>query len=234
LFGLVQRGRRKAVEGELVAAWGGNEIRYTGFQLDMADMDVWLEVLHRVRVFPLGREVRFTAREFLRAIGRRAGGTAVEWLRSSLVRMQACGVSIRAGDREYNGPLISEFFVDRDSGRFVVRVNPLIADLFDVAFVKMSLEKRLALPRGLHRKLHEMIVSHRATEEAPQRIGMRQLQSLCRSDSTRLCDFRKDVRRAMNEIQKQGIVVRWNITAGDALEFVRPRPSTAQARHSSL
>jgi len=222
LFGLVQRGKRKAVENHLLVAWGSNEILYTGFLLDQTDMDVWLEVMHRVRMYPLGREVRFTAREFLKSIGRKPSGQAITWLRSSLVRMQACGVSIRGGDQEYTGPLIFEFFVDRESGRFVVRVNPLIADLFDKSFVKMSVEKRLALPQGLPRKLYEMVTSHKATEQAPQRIGMRQLQSLCRSENTRLCGFRRDVRRAMEELQKQGIVVRWCITSGDALEFVRP------------
>ena len=44
LFGVVQRGRRKALEGEILATWEGVIIRYIGWRLDQADLDVWLGV----------------------------------------------------------------------------------------------------------------------------------------------------------------------------------------------
>ena len=40
LFGVVQRGRRKALEREILATWEGVTLRYTGWRLDQADLDV--------------------------------------------------------------------------------------------------------------------------------------------------------------------------------------------------
>lgn len=223
LFGVVKRGSRTAVENQVLAAWTGNEIRYTGFRLDQSDLDCWLQVLHLARQFPLGRDVRFTARGFLRAIGRRGGGKDQAWLQRSLVRMQACGVFIRSAHGQgYQGSLIQNFFVDEESGRYVVRVDPLLATLFDEAFVKLSLERRLLLGSDLARWLQGYVQSHKATESHPHRIGLVQLQDKCGSETARLRKFRESLRGAMADLQQQGIVANWGITDGDALEFVRP------------
>ena len=224
LFGVIKRGKRKAVEKELLASWAGSEIRYTGFRLDQADLDCWLEAVHLARQYPLGRDVRFTARGFLRAMGRKgSGGKDLQWLDGSLNRMVACAVTIRfANGQEYTGSLISEFFVDRNSGRYVVRINPLIAPLFDEAFVKLSVATRHRLTTDLARWLQGYIQSHKATEAHPHRIGLQQLKTLSGSTRAHLRNLRLDVRRAMENLEAHGVVAQWRITDGDALEFVRP------------
>jgi hypothetical protein len=234
LFGVIKRGSRRAVEKEILASWPGVEIRYTGFRLDQADLDCWLQVLHLARLYPLGQEVRFTARGFLRSIGRNGGGKDHAWLDGSLNRMVACAVAVRsAGGQEYTGSLISDFFVDRESGRFVVRVNPLLADIFDSAYVKLTLETRLALPQGLPRFLQAYVQSHKATPAHPHRIRLDALKTLCGSQVAQLKHFRAEVRRAMEELQRAGVVASWCITKGDALEFVRPGPTQTAAQCSS-
>ena len=222
LFGVIRRGARRAVEQETLASWAGTEIRYTGFRLDQADLDCWLQVLHLARKFPLGQDVRFTARGFLRDIGRKGDGNTLRWLRRSLGRMQACGVCIRTPDgREYQGPLISEFFVHEESGRYVVRINPLVAQLFDEAFVKVSKERRGLLRSSLARWLQGYVQSQRASNESPHRIGLARLQALCGSAAQHR-EFRRLLRNAMNELHQHGVISRWRITDADALEFVRP------------
>lgn len=223
LFGIIRRGRRAAVENQLLASWAGSEIRYTGFRLNQSDLDCWLEVMHLARRSPLGREVRFTASGFLRAIGRKGlGGKDRQWLDRSLTRMTACAVTIRlASGQEYTGPLISEFFVDRSSGRYVVRINPFIAPIFDEAFVKLSVATRQSLFSDFARWLQGYVQSHRATEDHPHRISLVRLQELMGSEAS-LKKFRWSVRRAMEELQRIGLIASWRITKGDALEFVRP------------
>lgn len=221
LFGIVKRGSRAAVEDQLLASWVRTEIRYTGFRLDQADLDCWLQVLHLAQQFPLGKDVRFTARGFLKAIGRKGDGNSHRWLRRSLGRMVACGVSIRNEGREYVGSLIQDFFVDEDSGRYVVRTNPLIASLFDDAFVKLSMKQRLLLGADLARWLQGYVQSHRASEAHPHRIGLERLKELCGSQSE-LREFRRKLKRSMAELVRGEIVKSWRITDGDALEFARP------------
>lgn len=227
LFGVIKRGGRKAVENQLLAAWAGHEIRYTGFRLDQADLDCWLQVLHLARQSHLGQDIRFAARSFLRTIGRSVGGKDRVWLDRSLSRMQACGVRITTPqDQSYQGPLIADYFQDEKAGLFVVRINPLVSGLFDESFVKLSLAKRLALPPGLSRYMQGYIQSHRATEAAPHRVGVCRLRDLCGSETKALRSFRQKLRVSMEDQLEHEIVSRWHITKGDALEFVRPAAST--------
>lgn len=222
LFGVVRPGSRKAVERELLAAWSGVELRYSGFQLDQADLDAWLQALHLAREHQLGKDVRFQARSFLRAIGRPGDGNSHRWLRRSLERMVACAVAIKMpGGQEYVGSLINDFFLDKASGRYVLRINPLIAQMFDDAFVKLSMEQRKALGTSLARWLQGYIQSHKATESKPHRIGLARIQELCGSSTKRLRRFRETLRGSMAELEGQGLVTAWRITEGDALEFVR-------------
>lgn len=223
LFGVIKRGKRVALDNELLASWAGSEIRYTGFRLDQADLDCWLEAMHLARKYPLGRDVRFTSRGFLRAMGRKgSGGKDQKWLDGAFRRMVACAVLFRfANGQEYAGSLVSEFFVDRDSGRYVLNINPLIASLFEEEFVKLSTEKRSLLKSDLARWLQGYVQSHRATEAQPHRIGLARLQALCGSTAQRR-EFRRLLKKAMNELQQQELISRWRITDRDALEFVRP------------
>ena len=47
LFGLFRRGdERKAYDDELIASYGGTEIKYTGLTLNQQDLDTWMEVIH--------------------------------------------------------------------------------------------------------------------------------------------------------------------------------------------
>ena len=223
LFGVVKRGSRKAVENQLLASWKGTEFRYSGFCLDQADLDCWLQVLHIARSYPLGDDARFTGRGFLRDINRPGDGNSHRWLRRSIGRMQACGVNIRLPSGvEYQGPLVADFFHDEVSGRYVVRINPLIAQLFDAAFVKLGMTTRLQLTQGLSRWLHAYVQSHRATETRPHRISINRLKDLCGTASP-LKKFRFNLRTAMAELHSHGAVLSWRITDNDALEFVRPQ-----------
>lgn len=45
LFGVIKRGRRRAVKGEIVAAVKGLNIRYTGWRLDQGDFDVLVQAV---------------------------------------------------------------------------------------------------------------------------------------------------------------------------------------------
>jgi hypothetical protein len=67
LFGIVKRGTRRFVDREVLASWGNDSITFTGSQLDQADFDLWLEILHQSRE-QLGQPVYFTFKGILKAI----------------------------------------------------------------------------------------------------------------------------------------------------------------------
>jgi len=223
LFGVVQRGRRKALEGEILATWEGVIIRYTGWRLDQADLDVWLATLHLAREHNLGTRVSVTINEMLRTIGRPTDGRSHEWFKSAIRRLTACAVEITRQQRTYWGSLIEKGCRDEETGEFVIVLNPELAVLFeDDDFTRLEWEIRLDLGMDLAKWLHGYIASHRATAQNPHRIGLERLRALCGSDYERLRDFRDDVRKAMAQLQTAGVVTAWRITPGDALEVVRP------------
>ena len=107
MFGAIQgKGRRYLLRKELIATQDGVTIRYTGGQLDQADLDVWEQVLHLARTQALGTKCYFTAHGFLKALGRSTGKQNHVWLGESLARLGATWVEISDGRRTYFGSLI--------------------------------------------------------------------------------------------------------------------------------
>ena len=85
LFAAVQGKGRIAMERELLAVQKGIEIRFTGWQLTQSDLEVWEQALHLARQHPPGTRCDFTARGFLKALGRRTQNH--EWLKGALARL---------------------------------------------------------------------------------------------------------------------------------------------------
>src|SRR5436305_6064793 len=55
LFAAIQGKGRAFLKQHLIVAYDGNQIKYTGEQLDQSDLDVWEYVLHLARQHPLGK-----------------------------------------------------------------------------------------------------------------------------------------------------------------------------------
>ena len=107
LFAAIQgKGRQYMLRKELVSTQDGVTIRYTGAQLDQADLDVWEQALHLARTQALGTECYFTAHGFLKALGRATGKQNHEWLKAAFARLAATAVEITSGRRTYFGSLI--------------------------------------------------------------------------------------------------------------------------------
>ncbi len=228
LFGVVQRGRRKALEGAILATWEGVTLRYTGWRLDQADLDVWLAALHLAREHDLGVRVRVTMNQMLRTMGRSTAGSSHEWFKGAIRRLTACAVEITAGRRTFGGSLIEGFERDEVTGEHVLYLSPGLAELFeDNAYTRMDWEVRRSLSMDLAKWLHGYIASHQATPRNPHRIGLERLCALCGSETDELWKFRQQVREAMQDLQTAGVVVAWRITPGDALEMVRPNRKRA-------
>ena len=80
LFAAIQGKNRQYMDRkQLIAAQDGVTIRYSGGQLDQADLDVWEQTLHLARTQALGTKCYFTARGFLKALTRQASGQNLEW-----------------------------------------------------------------------------------------------------------------------------------------------------------
>lgn len=222
LFGIVKKGTREYLERKELAAWGDESISFTGKQLDQADLDVWLECLHLARNTEQGEVASFEKYSFLKSINRSNGKQNWVWLESSIERMIACAVKIKTGNKEYIGSLIQEGYIDQETGRYVLLLNPKLSDLFRKSYTLQHSQKRLSLKTDLSKWLCGYIESHRATKAAPHRVKIETLKKLCGSSTKELREFRRQAQNAASKLEEAGIIKNWKYIKGnDLLEFVK-------------
>ena len=226
LFGVVQRGRRRAVKGELLASVKGINIRYTGWRLDQGDFDVLLYALHLISLAKSTQDhTRFTGKGFLRGIGRASGKTGREWLKDSFRRLTGSAVEIsfeikdQFDERSYTyaGSLVDEFYYCSDEGCYLLKINPKLARLFDAGWTQMQWKQRRLLKTDLAKWLHGFYASHRA----PYPIKVSTLKLLCGSSYGRLSDFRSKLRRALQELANINQLESWEIDKKDKVHVIK-------------
>jgi len=228
LFGVIKRGRRRAVKGEIIAAVKGLNIRYTGWRLDQGDFDVLVQALHlQTRHIERTPEyyIRFQVKSFLRSIGRQSGKSGREWLKDWFRRLTATAVVINVdvnnrfmnGKYTYTGSLVDEFYYNDQEQTYFLKINSKLAELFDAGWTQLQWQQRLRLKTNLAKWLHGFYASHRS----PYPMKVATLKHLCGSDCKRLVDYRRSIRRAMDELVNIGAIQSWKIDAKDKLHVQR-------------
>ncbi|MFH0783716.1 MAG: plasmid replication initiator TrfA, partial [Pseudomonadota bacterium] len=235
LFGVIKRGKRRAVKKETIGTFKGLTIRYTGWQLDQGDLDVLVQSLH-LHKYHLDPDsawyIRFTVKGFLRSIGRQPGKSGREWLKDSLRRLKANALEItteihRAYSSEtitYAGSLVDEFYCNEQEQSYFLKINPKLAALFNAGWTQVQWKQRLQLKADLAKWLHGFYASHRD----PFPIKVTTLKYLCGSDCNRLTDFRRNLRFAMNELIASSAIDGWEIDAEDKVHVQKPGAKIAQ------
>lgn len=222
LFSVIQRGRRKAVKGEIISAVKGLSIRYTGWRLDQGDFDVLAHALHLVSLQhqqSTDRYVQMTAKGFLRAIGRSSGKSGREWLKDCFRRLTASAMEIKldipTGYKTetftYAGSLVDEFYYNSSDHRYFLRINPKLANLFDAGWTQLQWQQRLHLKTDLAKWLHGFYASHRT----PYPLKVATLKQFCGSDCGRLSDYRGKLRSALDELVETAALTSWKIDQDD-------------------
>ena len=228
LFAAIQgKTRQYMLRKELLATQDGVRIRYTGAQLDQADLDVWEQALHLARTQALGTKCYFTAHGFLKALGRSTGKHDHDWLGDALARLSATSVEITAGRRTYFGSLIDHGVRDEETGRYVVAINPRLAAFYGRSqWTQLDWAQRQSL-RGkpLALWLHGFYVSH----AAPHALSVAYLHKLSGSQTKQLKHFKQNLVRALRDLEAGGAIRGFEIR--DDLVHVQTVPSQSQQRH---
>lgn len=226
LFGVIKRGARKSQFRVKKTSVEGIVIVYTGFQLDQADLDVWLQCLHLFRTCGLGTRIQFTARAFLKAIGRGTGNSQHAWLKDSFTRLFG-SVEIVHGAKSYSGPLLHHCARDDETGHYVMEINPAITALFGAdGWTGIELEARQALKKQqLAQWLHAFYSSH--ARPFPMRVET--LHKLCGSETKQMMHFRADLKEALAKVSA-ATQWTWLIDSADLLH-IEKIPTASQERH---
>lgn len=224
LFGVVQRGRRRHCDNELLESWKNVDLVYSGKRLNQNDLDVWLQLVHLHRGGELGKPIPLVFRGVLRDIGRNTDGRSVQWLKDTIRRLNKGHIELSTDRYVYGGHLVHDYGWDEFTGDFMVTLNPQLSAFFYYDdFTRINWETRRRFRKGYTRWLHAFISSHHAPVDDPDKIRLEKLRELSGSTISRFRDFRAKVRKSMHELQEAGVVLAWRITDRDILKYVNTR-----------
>jgi hypothetical protein len=231
LFGAIGKGKRRYMQGELVAAVDGVEIRYTGQRLDQGDLDVWESVLHAVRLQELGGQCRVTSYAFLKLMGKTDTGSNRATLQTRIERLRANALTVKQGRYSYIGGLIAGAAKDEDTQEWVIELDAKMRPLFAAdQFTQIEWAVRHALNgQPLAQWLHGFYATH----AKPFPMKVETLLSLSGSENTEPRSSRQKLRKALDALTDasatygEGFV--YDIR-GD-LVHVQKRASGPQRRH---
>lgn len=229
LFAAVQGKGRRYLEREILASQRGITIRFTGMQLDQSDLDVWEQALHLARRHSLGTRCHFTARGFLKVLGRKTSGQHHEWLKRAFARLGSSWVEITHGSRTYFGTLIEGGTRDEDTGRYVLEINRKLAALYTpTRWTAVDWEQRRRLrSKPLALWLQGFYLSH----AEPHPLSVDYLRKLSGSRTKELRYFKKNLIHALRDLETSGAIRSFEIRAD--LVHVEVVYSRSQRKHLS-
>jgi hypothetical protein len=224
LFAAVQGKDRRFINGELLTAIAGIELRFKGEQLNQEDLDVCAELFHLARLHPLGDSCHTSAHSLLKALGRHTGYSEHLQLHKSIWRLQAHGVEIKADRHSYFGSLIMEGAKDDLTRQYLIKINPKLAPLVISGWTGLdALQRRNLRGKPLALWLHAFYASH----ARPYPYKVETLRDLSGSRTANLKHFRQSLRRAFGELQATGAIASWE-SDGDDLVHVHKGPTITQ------
>ena len=228
LFAAIQGKGRQFIKKELLAVQEGIQITFTGEQLNQNDLDVWETALHisQVQKIGLGNICRFSARSFLKLMGRHTGKSQHEQLESEITRLTACEVELREGRYVFGGSLIQNHARDEDSKFYCLELNPRLQEMYDAGWTAIDWQQRQQLR---NKPLAQWLHGFYATHATPFPLRVEYLRQLSGSKTKSLQRFKQALMKALEDLKAIGIILDFEIK--DGLVYVERMPSTSQKKH---
>lgn len=196
LFGVSEKAFRR--EEKIASVEGLNVYMVRGYRPTQAHLDVWEHCLALAAKHGTGKQIRFSAYSFLKAIGRTTGKSDYEWLKEAINDLAGCLVRISNGRHSYFGALIQEGFRDEATNEYVIKVNERLALLFMGGnWTALNGEQRKMLRK---RPLAQWLHAFYSTHAKPHPYKVETILKLCGSEVNELWKFRQMLRRALKEL----------------------------------
>ena len=227
LFPAIQGKTRRALKRERIPAPAGLEIRFTGWQLDPSDFEVWQQLVHRARLEPLGHRIQFTAHALLQALGRNTGQSDHEWLKEVLARLGGSFVEVTIKGHHTFADNLLRYYRDEQTQRYELELKPEFLRLYQAGWTQIECAQRQQLRRQpLALWLHGFYATH--AEPFPLKVAT--LHEWSGSQNKSLAGFRRHLRAALDDLVRSGAIAAWRIDDGD-LVHVERTPTASQRRH---
>ena len=230
LFGAATKGTRAYLEQREIKAQKDITIIYTGMRLDQADLNVWMTVLHIMRLQALGSESRVTAYQFLKMLGKTDTGANRSILELRLKRLNATKLIVSTGLHCYEGALIDGVKRDEQTREYMLRLNPELNSLFVFdQFTQIDWNLRRALDG---KPLAQWLHGYYSTHAKPYAICVAKLQAFSGSEG-KLRRFQQTLENALRNVgiasAAHGLQFEYKILNG--LVYIVKQGSASQRRH---
>jgi hypothetical protein len=228
LFTATQGKDRKHYQRELIATLDGFEIRYTGIQLNQADLDLWETLLHLSRSNPLGEEAKHSGYGILQVLGKNTSKRDYESLKNSLARLGSAYVEVtQKGRRTYFGGLCGiSGEINEETGEYRYKLNGGLHCLFDSGWSQVDYEQRKQLQKKpLALWLHGFYSSH----AKPYPMKVETIYKLCGSETKDIKRFKQALKSAHEDLVNVGQLKSYEIESD--LIRVKKTSSPSQVKH---
>lgn len=231
LFSVLAEDDPRRLDDELVPSPAGVEIRYTGQRLDQGDLDVWGNVLHAVRLQPLGSQCRLKAYGLLKLLDKTDTGKNRADLHKRIERLYNGKVEITQDQYVYKGALLKYAAKDEITKEWIIEVDEKLEPLFkgdQFTYIEWAVRRELG-KKYLAKWLHGFYASH--SQPFPLKINT--LHQLCGSQAGEMWTFAQTLRKALAAVAEasaaHGAGFSYEIR-GD-LVHIEKKAQGAQRRH---
>lgn len=222
LFAPIARGKPVHHHQVVLASRSDAVITYTGYQLDEAKADAWMQLMFEARHKPLGRPVTINRAAFLRSIGRGACGRDYRWLNETMFAFMAATIAIEVlksdGSSKYRightraFHMLESFEYDAESESYGFTVDPRWKTVFggkEYALIDWQKRRDIAQGQDMAKALQRLVAT---SADQVQRFALDWLKEKLQYGSP-MRKFRVALTKAMDELERVEVI------AGSAIEL---------------
>ena len=211
-FPAIQSKDRQFINNEVIATLDGAKIKLLGKQLNQDDLDTFLAVQTIAQEQPTTLQGRSSERALLKMLGRRRGNNASKALWDSVLRLRSATFILESKRGKYAGGLIDDAYREEGTREYVWRMNPRLNALLNGGATFLALETRQKLAG---KPLSQWLQANYASHTTPHAYSVTKLRELSGSKTAALKDFRKMLRRALDDLKAIGEITDWEIDGRD-------------------
>jgi hypothetical protein len=211
-FPAIQSKDRQFINNEVIATLDSATIRLKGEQLNQDDLNTFLAVQTIAQEQPTTLQGRSSERALLKMLGRRRGNNASKALWDSVLRLRSATFILESKRGKYAGGLIDDAYREEGTREYVWRMNPRLNALLNGGATFLALETRQKLAG---KPLSQWLQANYASHTTPHAYSVTKLRELSGSKTAALKDFRKMLRRALDDLKAIGEITDWEIDGRD-------------------
>lgn len=231
LFSISENGPRQALHSAKIETPNGTEMYFSGEQLDQGDLDVWLAILHTLRMEALGDQHRRCASQILKTLGKADTGGNRKVLTSRLNRLASAHVCVQVDKHGFKGNLLDGVIKDATTKEWIFCLNPQLLAIFSHdQFTQIQWEIREELSG---KPLAQWLFGYYSSHAKPYPVKIQTLLKMSGSKNNNITSGRQMLRKALNELVAASTKFDhlFQFSVKDDLVFVKKSGSAAQQRH---